>query len=888
MPRRCALPFALLSILLAVNPLAAQSPEIESLREKAEKGNSIAQYNLGLAYQAGRDVTADWPEAYVWLSLASENGTTGKALQNLIAVMSPAQLAEGQRRLAALRGPTPLPSTGSAPTSTPVTAMAATAEDDPQKRLSAELALAWREADQLKARLDAANTARDQATAELAASTRELAALRANVAGLQSEQTAASSAEVGVLQNEIARLKTIATEMGNHNQALEDAAALRGRTLAETQAALAQATARADELNRNLSELQASRDATASDQTSAATALTNTRQELAAARNLLTVAQSAQAGTARELQATQAVASNRQQTLERVQGELAGLQQELAATKSELSSGADEISALRATIANLQGARESQNSKEIAALQTELKRVKADAAVLGTTNQQLEDTAAERDRQLDEIRAQLAQAHDRIDKLGQSEQTLRAQLARQPAPVDPDPALTERIANLSAELADALDAVVAAQMQTTQQQSLTEQQQTRLVELRDELADRENQISSAGSRISTLERELAAAQTVAPQAGKMDDSRVTELTEEIVTLKGQLDNVQSGRAALATQVDSLSTDLGATRAQLAGLKGENETLTARLAAATQPAAVSSDPADIARIKSLESELAQARDQLSEVTIASTETAELTQKLNDHRGEIETLQAELAREIAARSDADRQAQALNTELADARRELDETKTQLAGIPTDATPADDDSELAEVQSKLSMALSSYSRLQDENDSSKAAAAQLAEQVARLETQLALANSTSTDLSARLDTSATTVAQMDVLREQLRQTSDQLNSVRRENADLRTRLAIITPSPSSAYSTPTRPGSAAAVSAVVAQPTPPPVAVAPAAAAATPRSHTVVPGDTLSGIALRYYGTSIRWAEIYEANRANLPNERALRIGMQLVIP
>ena len=62
------------------------------------------------------------------------------------------------------------------------------------------------------------------------------------------------------------------------------------------------------------------------------------------------------------------------------------------------------------------------------------------------------------------------------------------------------------------------------------------------------------------------------------------------------------------------------------------------------------------------------------------------------------------------------------------------------------------------------------------------------------------------------------------------------------------------------------------------------------APAPAPTTPggRTHTVVSGDTLSGLALRYYGNAVRWAEIYDANRNQLPNERALRIGMELVIP
>jgi nucleoid-associated protein YgaU len=51
---------------------------------------------------------------------------------------------------------------------------------------------------------------------------------------------------------------------------------------------------------------------------------------------------------------------------------------------------------------------------------------------------------------------------------------------------------------------------------------------------------------------------------------------------------------------------------------------------------------------------------------------------------------------------------------------------------------------------------------------------------------------------------------------------------------------------------------------------------------------RIHTVVEGETLTRIARRYYGNSERWADIYDANRASLPNPAALKIGMKLRIP
>jgi tetratricopeptide (TPR) repeat protein len=56
----------------------------------------------------------------------------------------------------------------------------------------------------------------------------------------------------------------------------------------------------------------------------------------------------------------------------------------------------------------------------------------------------------------------------------------------------------------------------------------------------------------------------------------------------------------------------------------------------------------------------------------------------------------------------------------------------------------------------------------------------------------------------------------------------------------------------------------------------------------AATSGRTHTVAKGDTLFSLAQKYYGNRSKWRDIYAANRDVLPNETALKPGMQLKIP
>jgi TPR repeat protein len=132
MPKLSRFALAFLAFPVAAIVAAAQAlpGDLEALRAKAESGNGIAQYNLGLAYAEGRGVPQDEAEAYVWLSLASDHGGIGRDLDSLLARMSSEDLAEGKRRLAAARMRLGLP----APTASVAAARPTPAPTSPKAR----------------------------------------------------------------------------------------------------------------------------------------------------------------------------------------------------------------------------------------------------------------------------------------------------------------------------------------------------------------------------------------------------------------------------------------------------------------------------------------------------------------------------------------------------------------------------------------------------------------------------------------------------------------------------------------------------------------------------------------------------------------------------------
>ncbi|MEO0794875.1 MAG: LysM peptidoglycan-binding domain-containing protein [Verrucomicrobiota bacterium] len=121
------------------------------------------------------------------------------------------------------------------------------------------------------------------------------------------------------------------------------------------------------------------------------------------------------------------------------------------------------------------------------------------------------------------------------------------------------------------------------------------------------------------------------------------------------------------------------------------------------------------------------------------------------------------------------------------------------------------------------------------------------------------------------------------------------EMLEVVRQENEELKRQLAAarqgIASSPRvTAPTTNQRQTATRQPSSPTVQRTPPPTREQPPAQ--TPntgaRTYEVVAGDTLTRISTKVYGEPSRFQDIFNANRDQLPNPNALRVGQRLKIP
>ena len=375
--------FALIALSLAAAVVAADpiSPDQQGLEAKAENGNAIAQYNLGLAYLNGSGVPADPIKAYVWLTLASEQGSTAKELGALVLPDEPGQLAQGKNLLGQIRanlgiaapvGPAPAkeappPAKEQAPAAEPsaIEAPAASPDVEQLKAKIKELQTTTSQQNELNQQLSQQLDERGQALLQA------LAQLNATK-NLQDSQYAAKVAELASARQALDAAKAAA----------EDARKEEANKIAALQNEIAKRESDTEAVSAKLAQDEAALKA-GGDSGAKAQALAT---ELAATRGALDAANAAVKDGAKD-------ASSKAASLEQARSDLASVRAELAQAKSSSE-------ALSAKVAQDEAALKAsgESGAKTQALAAELDKAKGDLtaaqAQLEQAKKGAEETAA--------------------------------------------------------------------------------------------------------------------------------------------------------------------------------------------------------------------------------------------------------------------------------------------------------------------------------------------------------------------------------------------------------------------------------------------------------------------------------------------------------------
>lgn len=783
---------ALAGAALAATAFAQTEADINSLRTKAQRGNAVAQYNLGLAYLEGRGTGADPIEAYVWLSLARENGARGRALDNLIATLDNSTLEAARQQLAerhttlGLRAPasgtvpntTPVAESGSsgapntppgapnaplvATAPTPATADASAAvqrqldEAIADKRaLSNEIASAWKEVDALKARLTAltaeieharqdataAATDKKQLSAEVASAWQEVDALKARLAAAENAKPTVDPAaldqkarELQAALSELESARRASAQLTANLATADEARAGLERQLHSAQAAALEADRRRDEFQTQL--------------TASTAAASQAKQEAETARQALAARPAAPSypdlsGRVAELEASLAAA---QQALTAkpaapaypdLRPRVGELEAQLAEARRPQTPAYPDLRERAATLESQLAEAQKPRSPAYPDLSG---RVRELTAQLAERDAQVQASLVV-GRQLKDALTELRQAHESFTALQTENARLQALAEKPAAPAYPD--LRERVASLEAQLTAALAKPAAPAYP--------------------DLSGRVQELEASAAKLTTQTQaaEKARAQAQAELDGHRDSFHTAE--REHVTLLAQNKMLESDKASLRRQIDASSADAAQLRSQVATLKGqlaekpaapahpdlrgkvaelESELATARQTLAAKPT-VPDYPDLSGRVTELETQLADARQALAEKPAAPAYP-----DLSDRVRELETSLAAASARVAESNTLANEHTKLVTDL---QEELKKTREKLAA--EQAAPAYPDlrGRVGELETQLAATAADAERAKQETEAARQALAakpaapdypDLRPRVGELETQLAAA--------------------------------------------------------------------------------------------------------------------------------------------------
>ena len=736
----------------------------------------------------------------------------------------------------------------------------------------------------LAAKLETA-TAKAISPAEIARMNSEIADLKDRLASSQ-QALAVANAETKSAQQELQTSKRSMVAMPEH-QALQE------KLIAATKAA--------DQQKQAYDELKKSQDAL-----------------MAEKEKLTAQIASAEAAATEEIGALKAGAAN-------FEGERNGLMKKIAETEESLASARGEAETLKNQLAetkaaNVPAARyhelEAQLATALAAggdsdkarteLQQNVKTLESEKTELAgkldaLTNDSVKEIAelkagaANFEGERNGLLQKIADAEKAQTQTGEENAALKKQLASARSDSTAAKQAAMDLANATAEAArwkkSATDSEQALAAATAEAAGLKQQLEAakadttaseQLQALQAQLASATQALEEEKQARAGLEKSVSSLETERDGlAGKIASAEAAS-TGEVATLKASAANFEGERNGLMQKIDEGRDALSRATEEIAALKQ-------RIAATPEPVA----PAK--KLKDLQAKLT-ASEQAAQ---ALKEEQAALQKTN---ADLDAERARLAQELAAaQSAASSAAQTASDELqaklkaaeeaavsAGAEREtltkrVAELEQQIAAAPTVAAgedPVELRKQLDDASGKLAATLRSFQIKQDEIDLLQKSLASTDAERAALAQRIADAEQQAADAKTRAAAGEEASAQLAAMHEQLRNAQNQIGQLAAENIQLKNRDVAAAPAPSfgRVLSAPRRPADTTS-------PTTTPVR---ATQVAEPRIHTVVEGENLSRIARRYYGNSERWIDIYDANRASLPNPASLKIGMKLRIP
>jgi TPR repeat protein/nucleoid-associated protein YgaU len=506
-----------------------------------------------------------------------------------------------------------------------------------------------------------------------------------------------------------------------------------------------------------------------------------------------------------------------------------------------------ELASLREERASLreENSRLKQNGAEAAALRLKNEQLARD-------NEQVTAFMTGNRRDLDQAQAKVADLQKQLDAAKAGGPPVPSGVGKQAGSADANDAAVQKLTATVAELTAANDKL---EKDLDNSKKSTEAA----------LAAQSQAVSAA--QPDAYKMEISTLQThVKELEGQIEDER-NSTAKEIASMASKLQRIsetsrsltEANRALLATK----ENDTGASNDELEQLRGKVRELTS----------ISDDlRQQNQRLKDDAQKSNSDRDalklQLAETQKAAVSVAALADERNTLQEKLDNAGAELAKAQQENEAQRKNIEDLKGQLTESLQTAEKAQTDLAAQQTRVVDAEKATDLHNT---------SVAELTQANASLGAEKEELLRQIDALRLDAARVNE-----SARLAQSRVA----DAAAAQERQRAAMISQLRQENNALSARLA-------QAQGTLDQIASAARLgtpAAAIASGNP--AQVHPASninpGDTGVRYHTVTEGDSLSRISLRYYGTTNRWQDVYQANRDLLQGANSLRVGMQLRIP